>query len=246
MSIESGANDGLGIVLVGLAIAAVLPDKTAPDAVVSLAREVIVAVVGGAAVGWLTGRALTFSRGDRELGKGPELVFTMLLALGVLGLTRLVDPDGVLAVFTAGLAYNAVIPGTPREPQIAVDEGTNKYAVIPLFALLGIIAPWHAWRDLGWAAVLFIVGVIFVRRVLFVIPLSKALGVTYGQGTFMGWFGPMGVSAIFYMAHARDEGVTDPALFAAVTLAVTASVVVFGVTASPGRRFYTAHLAPAS
>lgn len=55
----------------------------------------------------------------------------------------------------------------------------------------------------------------------------------------------MGVSALFYLAYARQEGAMDPALFAAVTLAVVAGIVVFGVTAVPGRRFYSAHFAPA-
>lgn len=191
------------------------------------------------------GKALAHARQHHELGEGPELVFTMLLALAVLGLTRLVDSGGVLDVFIAGLAYNYVIDAEPRARQLAVDEAANKYAVIPLFALLGIIAPWAGWRDLGWGAVVFIIGVILARRLVFVIAMARPLGVTFGQATFMGWFGSMGVSALFYLAYARQQGALDPAFFAAVTLAVVASVVVFGVTAVPGRRFYSAHLAPA-
>ena len=54
----------------------------------------------------------------------------------------------------------------------------------------------------------------------------------------MGCFGPMGVSALFYLAHARHEGVDDPALWGAVTLVVAVSVVVFGVSGAPGRKTY--------
>jgi hypothetical protein len=48
----------------------------------------------------------------------------------------------------------------------------------------------------------------------------------------------MGVSAVFYLAHSLDKGVNDPRLFAAGTLAVAASVLAFGVSASPGRMAY--------
>ncbi|MGB3828067.1 MAG: cation:proton antiporter [Ornithinimicrobium sp.] len=246
LTIESGANDGLGIVLVGIGIAAVLPERGYLDAVGEVAWELLAAGVVGVTLGLLAGRGLTFARSKGELGRGPELVYTLLLALAVLGVTRLLSADGVLAVFLAGLAYNCVVPGTPREHQVAVDEGINRYAVIPLFALLGIVLPWADWRDLGWPAVVFVLGVVLLRRPGVVLLLAHRLGVGPAQGFFMGWFGPMGVSALFYLAHARDEGVTDPGLFAAVTLAVTASVVVFGLTSSPGRRWYAARLAPAS
>lgn len=43
---------------------------------------------------------------------------------------------------------------------------------------------------------------------------------------------------MFYPAYSADEGVIDPRLFAAGTLAVAASVVAFGVTASPGITMY--------
>jgi hypothetical protein len=45
---------------------------------------------------------------------------------------------------------------------------------------------------------------------------------------------------VFYLMHARHEGVTDERVFAAGTLVVAASVLAFGLTASPGRRRYAA------
>lgn len=54
-----------------------------------------------------------------------------------------------------------------------------------------------------------------------------------------GTFGPMRVSAVFYLAHlahAAHEGAKDPRLFAAGTLVVAVSVLVFGAMSAPGRR----------
>ena len=71
-----------------------------------------------------------------------------------------------------------------------------------------------------------------------VLLLARPLGLARADASFLGWFGPMGVSALFYLAHAAHEGVQDERLFAAGTLVVAVGVVVFGVTSLPGRRLY--------
>ena len=54
----------------------------------------------------------------------------------------------------------------------------------------------------------------------------------------LGWFGPVGVSALFYVAFSEEEGVSDPRLWAAGSLVVVASTLVHGVTDAAGRRLY--------
>lgn len=240
LTMESGANDGLGIVLVGVLVAITLPAEGVAHAAGLVAWEVVAGLAIGGTVGLLSGWGLTKALNHHDLGEGPELVYTLLLALGVLGVARLAEAGGVFAVFVAGLAYNRVVPSSPRDHQVAVDQGVNRYAVMPLFALLGVVLPWAAWADLGWGSVVFLLGLFLLRRPLLVTALARPLGVTTPQAAFMGWFGPMGVSALFYMAHARHQGVEDPAVFAVVTLAVAVSVVLYGVSASPARRLYAA------
>ncbi|WP_394216868.1 cation:proton antiporter [Brachybacterium vulturis] len=246
LTMESGANDGLGIVLVGVSTAVALPATDIKNAFALVGWEVSAGVAIGVAMGWLAGLCLRTALRHHILGEGPELVYTLLLALAVLGVARLLDVAGVLAVFMAGLAYNRMVPNRPRQHQAAVDEGINGYLVIPLFAILGAVLPWAAWSELSWRVILFLVGVVLLRRLGIVIAVARWLGVRRSQAAFMGWFGPMGVSALFYMAHARHEGVQDPALFSAITLAVSVSVVLYGVTANPGRKLYAAHDGDAS
>lgn len=242
LTAESGANDGLGIVLVGLTVAAALPAESVGPALGLVAWEALGGTALGGTLGAAAGWGLTLARRHHDLGHGPELVYTLLLAAGVLGVARLAETGGVLAVFVAGLAYNRVVADTPRRHQVAVDEAINKYAVLPLFLLLGAVLPWAGWRGLGVGAVIFVLGVLLLRRPPLVIALARPLGLSVPQAGFAGWFGPMGVSALFYLAHARHQGVADDRLFAAVTLAVAVSVVVFGVTATPGRRLYAARV----
>lgn len=238
LTIESGANDGLGVVLVGLAVTAAVPAESVLGAAGQVSWQSLGGIALGGALGWAAGRAFTAALTHHELGEGPQLVYTLLLALAVLGVAGLVQVGGVLAVFVAGLAYNAQVPSSPRTHQIAVDEGINRYAVLPLFALLGVVLPWAAWADLGWAAAVFVLAVLTLRRPGVILLLARALGLRVREAVFVGWFGPMGVSALFYLAEARHHGALDPRLFAAVTLAVAVSVVAFGMSAVPGRRLY--------
>lgn len=52
-------------------------------------------------------------------------------------------------------------------------------------------------------------------------------------------FGPVGVSALSYLALGIDDGATDPRPVAAGTLAVATHTVVFGLTAAPARELYS-------
>lgn len=243
---ESGANDGLALALVGVALAGALPAESVAQALGRVAWE----TVGGIGIGTLLGLAAAWglrrATADGDLEPGPELVLTLLVALATLGVARVAHTGGVLAVFAAGLAYNAALgrmmppqaQDDERTSQDRVDEAVNRYAVLPLFTVLGATLPWAGWRALGPMAVVLVLGVLLLRRPPVVLALGRALGLVRRDALFVGWFGPIGVSAIFYLAHARHEGVTSPALFAAGTLLVTASVVAYGLTATPGRRLY--------
>ncbi|MEY9212392.1 cation:proton antiporter [Thermobifida halotolerans] len=238
LTVESGANDGLALPLVGLALAVVLP-ATAPGAEVGrLAWEVAAGAVIGVVAGAAAGRAMEAATDRRKLGKGASLVFTLLLAVAVLGLARIAGASGVLAVFASGLAYNRVVRTGERGPQDNIDEAINRYLSLPLFVLLGAVLPWREWIGFGPVALLFVVAVLLLRRPPLILALFRPLGLRPRDAAFLGWFGPMGISALFYLAHSIDKGVHDPRLFAAVSLAVTASVLVHGITSSPAVRVY--------
>lgn len=238
LTIESGANDGLALPIVGLMLAAILPATGPLDAVGRLAWEVGAGTAIGVLVGLLAGWGIRAASSKGSLGEAPGLVITLMLAVATLGVARMAHTDGVLAVFVAGLAYNRLVDQHERTSQDAIDEAVNRYAVLPLFVVLGIVLPWSEWAAFGPAAVLFIAGILLLRRLPLVLLLARPLGLTARDAAFMGWFGPMGVSAVFYLAHSLDKGVSDPRLFAAGSLAVAVSVVAFGLSATPGRKLY--------
>ena len=237
LSEESGSNDGLAYAFVVVAIAFVL-NHDVGGAVLHVLYAVLAAVVIGIALGEVAGRAINVSKKRDEVDSGTLFVFTIVLAVAALGLARVAQADGVLAVFVTGLAYNHVLNRGERQSEQNIDEAMNRYLVLPLFFLLGVELPWREWLALGWAGLGFAVAVLLLRRPPVLLALTKPLGLRLRDSLFLGWFGPIGVSAIFYLAHAEHQGVHDPRLWAAGTLVVVASTLAHGVTSAPFRHSY--------
>ena len=237
LSLESGANDGLALPLVLLAVALAGPLSTR-DAVLESLWQVTGAVVLGAALGWLGGRALRAGEEHGSTDHGPLTLFTAVLAFAVLGLSGIVHVDGVLAVFVCGLAFNLVASGSDRTTDAPIDEAINRFLVIPLFIVVGAALPWAAWADLGWQGPALALAVLLLRRLPVLLMLRRPLRLGVPDAVHLGWFGPIGVSALFYLAMEAERLGADPTVLAAGTLVVAASTVLHGVTAAPGRVLY--------
>jgi sodium/hydrogen antiporter len=238
LSLESGANDGLALPLVLIAVA-IAGSEAMGAAVLESLWQVLGAVAVGVGCGWLGGRALQAGEEHGSTDTGPRLLFTAVLALAVLGLSGLIHVDGILAVFVTGLAFNLVSTGSDRTDDAPIDEAVNRFLVLPLFLGLGAVLPWEAWADLGWRGPALAVAVLLLRRVPVVWLLRRPLGLGRADALFLGWFGPIGVSAVFYLVLEAERLRLDPVVLAAGTLVVAASTVVHGVTSSPGRVLYT-------
>lgn len=237
LSLESGANDGLALPLVVLAVAWAL-DRSMPAELGKAVYEVAGAVVLGAAVGAVASRAFRWAERHREIGPSVRSLFALVLAAFVLGLSGLARVDDLLAVFAAGLVHNLIITGTDRQGEVAIDESLNQFLVIPLFVLLGAVLPWSGWGELGWGGPAFVAVALLLRRLPILLALRRPARATWAHVTWLGWFGPMGVAALFYLGHAEEQGVTDSRLWAAGTLVIAVSTVVHGLSAGPARLAY--------
>ncbi|SFF86410.1 cation:proton antiporter [Blastococcus tunisiensis] len=237
LSLESGANDGLALPLVLIAVA-LAGSETIGAAVLESLWQVLGAVALGAGIGWLGGRALAVGEEHGSTDTGPRLLFTAVLALTVLGLSGLVHVDGILAVFVAGLAFNLVSTGADRTDDAPMDEAVNRFLVLPMFVAFGAVLPWEAWVDLGWRGPALALAVLLLRRPPVLWLLRRPLRLGRPDALFLGWFGPIGVSAIFYLVLEAERLRLDPVVLAAGTLVVAVSTVVHGITSTPGRVLY--------
>jgi sodium/hydrogen antiporter len=238
LSLESGFNDGLAMpfVLLAVAVAGGMTLSTS-------ALQAAWAVLGSVIVGWLLGRfsawvlATAERHGDIDTSHG--MLFSLVLALAALGIANLADTDGLLAVFITGLVFNAHTGTREREEEETIDEGVNRILVLPLFIVLGVALPWEGWRELGWTGVGFAAAILLLRRVPAVLILRGRVGARpLADGIWLGWFGPIGAAAVFYLTHLEQLGLHEPVTWHAGSLAVTASIIAHGLTGSPARWLY--------
>ena len=153
-----------------------------------------------------------------------------------MGSTKLLAMDGVLAAFVAALAFKYTVWG--MEEQVGqiqqLQESLSELTIAPFFLLLGLVLPWQAWAGLGWEGVIIAILVLIVRRLPAVIMARPWLGGcgTWRNALFLGWFGPVGVAAVFYaMLTERRTGLTEP--WAIASLVIVVSLVLHGLTAAP-------------
>ena len=238
LSLESGANDGLALPLVVLA-AAVATGASVAGQLPGALWEVAGAVVIGWPLGWLAAAILRFAVRHGDIDLSHELLYSLVLSLAVLGIAALAGTSGLLAVLVTGLVFNANTVDEERRQEESVDEGVNRILVVPLFVLLGVALPWQGWAELGWRGPALAVAVLLLRRVPIVLAVRSLVGArTPLDAGWLGWYGPIGVAAVFYLLYLRELGVAEPVVWEAGSLVVAASTVVHGITASPGRALY--------
>jgi sodium/hydrogen antiporter len=237
LSLESGANDGLALPLVVVALA-VAGSLTGVDAAVEITWQVLGATALGAAAGLLAAKALHFGEEHGASEHGPTLLLTILLALLVMGVSGLIRVDGVIAAFVAGLSFNLLSNGRERTMEVNIDEVVNRFAVLPFFVVLGAMLPWAEWARLGWSGVLLAVAILVLRRLPVLLLLRRPLRLGWPGAGYLGWFGPVGVSAVFYLTMEAERLGVRPDVLAAGLLVVAVSTVTHGLSSSPGRALY--------
>jgi NhaP-type Na+/H+ or K+/H+ antiporter len=244
LSTESGANDGLAYLLVLLPLLLLTEGIEA-----GLSRflsqtipvGVLLAVAIGAALAGAT--AIILRVGDRRGWVAESSILGMTVALSLLAVSaaHAVGSDEILASFAAGIAFNALVDRKAEMEDENVQEAVSKLFTLPVFVLTGALLPWSAWAAQDWALGLFALTVLTLRHPLTFLVLAPFMGVKRRDAVFFGWFGPVGVAAIYYALHAQEK-LHDPQAWTIISAAVTASVLLHGVTASPGVFLY-AHVA---
>jgi NhaP-type Na+/H+ or K+/H+ antiporter len=242
LSGESGANDGGAYPLVFLAI--FMLEHSVGQALTTwvtrtLLWDVLFAVLIGLAIGALAGRIQQWALNNDYIDETPLFTVTIGLGLAVVGAVHLAGSDGILAAFVAGLGFNRVAPGDPETEEQEATEIVERLFTIPVFFLFGMMLPWSEWFALGWTGVALVVGVLAFRRLPMVFALSRFIPPLKGTAdtALAGWFGPIGVAAIYYATLSVHEAGTQIA-WVATSLVVAGSVLVYGVTTTVGTKYY--------
>ncbi|KAF3908097.1 hypothetical protein ABW21_db0206803 [Orbilia brochopaga] len=210
---ESGANDGLGYPFLFLALYiyrfAILDNRTGHGVSLFFTETVLytilLSVAYGTVVGWLAKDLLHWASEKKLVDRESFLVFAIALALFIVGSCGMIGTDDVLACFIAGNVFTLDdwfrLETLDDSLQPTIDMLLN----ITIFLWFGAVAPWAEFGntpEVPWGRLIAMaLLVLALRRPPIILLLYKyipRIG-SLKEAAFAGYFGPIGVSAIFYL-----------------------------------------------
>ncbi|KAL5330578.1 hypothetical protein ACEPPN_000096 [Leptodophora sp. 'Broadleaf-Isolate-01'] len=227
---ESGANDGLGYPFLFLALYVIKytgeenlgQTKGTQEAMRLWLGEtwiyvVLLSVVYGAVIGWIARELLHWTEEKNFVDRESFLVFAIALAVFIVGSCGLIGSDDVLACFIAGNVFTWDDWFRLRTLDDSLQPTVDMLLNLSIFMWFGAICPWPKFlhNDIIPIYRLISLGILILllRRLPIVFALHKFIHQIEEkrQAVFMGFFGPIGVSAIFYLYIGLDflDGVTD-------------------------------------
>lgn len=242
ISAEAGFNDGLALPLVFLPLLILMEgDGQAIEEwlVDVIALDVGFAILIGMVVGVVAGRLLRLAEQRQMIENTSLLIFSVALSLAVLGSVSIAGSNGILAVFISGIVFSNEISSAERLQEERIQEAINRMLTIPVFVLIGLALPIDGWLDLGWEGVALICAVLLLRRLPAVITVAPLFGRGYRlpDALYIGWFGPIGIAAIYYATLVERSAGMEQAWIIG-SLVVVASTFVHGMTSTPFVRLY--------
>lgn len=251
---ESGANDGLGFPFLYMAV--LLIARRSSDLGESIGQEIwrwfygiiiydiLLSCVYGALLGYIARKVLRWAATHNLIDMSNFFSYGFGLALFTVGTAGLFGTDDILACFVAGNSFTWDDWFRLRQEENDFQEIIDMLLNAAIFMYIGIIIPWHDFsnEDLGlsgWRVVVLGIMVILLRRIPWVMAAYQITPVlqSWQESAFVGWFGPIGVGAVYYIEvalravpddHTREHlrrTITPVVLFC-----VFSSVVTHGVT----------------
>jgi sodium/hydrogen antiporter len=243
VSFEAGINDGLAFPFVMLCLLLIQKPEHAWQEwfTKTLLWETGGAIGLGLGLGYILGKLLEWCIQKNFTAKPAILAFSLLVGFFVVSALELVSVNSILAVFMAGLMLKKSLGKQEVVEEEEIEEMMARLFTIPVFVLFGLILPWEQWFALGWTAIILMGMVLLLRRLPFLL-LSKFLLTSFRVSdlAFMGWFGPIGVAAIFYSLYAFKKLHMEE-IWTISSLVVFSSVIAHGMSAFPLLKLYGKH-----
>lgn len=242
ITFESAANDGLAFPLVMLMLFVLGhydADSTWEWLLRAVGWETLGAAAIGLAAGYGLGHALHAAHQRSWTNNKTLLSFTIAFGFFVLSFVEVVQANGIIAVFAGGVMVLHCISRQEELKEDKVQEMMERFFTIPIFFLFGLMLPLSGWADLGWPLLLFGVLVLLFRRIpafALLKPLLPRFKNWYDL-LFIGWFGPIGVAALFYTMDVLERTPYQE-VWPIVSFVIFLSTLVHGLTSLPLSRWY--------
>ncbi len=246
LGVEAGMNDivVLPIVLVLIAVLTVTPGES-QDWPRFFIQILVLSPLVGLAVGGIGSNLMGRADATFTIRKEYQALYGIGLVLAAFAAGRLVDGDGFLAAFFAGLAvtlFNTSLCDCFME----YGEVTAEMLMMLTFVLFGaLLSTLPGTIALLPALALAVIALGIIRPTALFLVLKRAR-MSNSARLFIGWFGPRGLSSLLLALLAVQAGVPQAEwLMAVVGAVVVVSVIVHGVTATPVSAWYAHKVAKA-
>lgn len=238
LNLESGLNDGLALPAVLAFAAALAPGSghfvwwrfVLQDVGLGFAFGLVCGLVGSVLMP--TGHSQGLYR---PIPAHQKALYGLGLAFATYGVTVLPPHgNGFIAVFVAAIVIGVRRPDL-REFFAERLEEVVEIVKLAIFAVFGSLLTLHGLFSDGWAAVALVAATFLLARPAAVWVALWGTGLTSAAKAFMAWFGPKGVATMAFSLLILGRQIQDgERIFNIAALAVFASIVLHGLTETPG------------
>ncbi|KAG0339550.1 hypothetical protein BG000_001846 [Podila horticola] len=219
LSAESGINDGMGLPFLFLGLYLMREPSTG----VAFAKwfymvwvyQILLSIVLGGLIGAAARKLVKGAKNRNLIDKESFLVFSIALALAVVGCVSILASDDLLACFIAGNVFAWDDWFSNEIAEAHIQETIDMLLNLACFVYIGASIPFANFHDavLGlsiWRLILLAFCILLFRRLPFVVALKPWIPAlaTHREAAFAGWFGPIGVGAVFFTKV--TAGMTNP------------------------------------
>lgn len=231
LTAESGINDGLGLFLlfipIDLSLTKNLVDGLSDLVFSTILYKTILAAFIGIIIGNVARKLLHFCSTNNLVGNETFLVYGLTLTFFVLGVSETMQISELVCIFFAGTAFTWDEWYVFETRESKFQEVIDLIFTISFFVFFGSRIE---FSRIDYNIVLCALVVICFRRILACVLLHKLLDPIQNkkEAVFIGWFGPIGVGALYYSLYL--DRILDTVTFDTVSTVVLTSVVVHGLT----------------
>jgi NhaP-type Na+/H+ or K+/H+ antiporter len=227
LNLESGMNDGLALPAVLAFSAALAPGTSDFVWYEFVLKDVLIGLAVGIALGFAASWAPVPERSKSQYALG--------VAFATYGITiALPDGNGFIAVFVGAITLGI------RRADLVRAFAAQAYDIVEIvklgiFVVFGALLTFHSLFNDGWAAVGIVAFTLLAARPIAIWIALAGTRLNTATKAFMAWFGPKGVATMAFSIFVLGQGIAQgERIFDIAALAVFCSIIVHGVTDTPG------------
>jgi NhaP-type Na+/H+ or K+/H+ antiporter len=240
LNLESGMNDGLALPAVLAFTAALVGSGPDGEPFVwwrFVLQDVSVGLVTGLVVAFAAARLMPRSRRLQEgIPDHQKSLYALGVAFAAYGIAVGLPPagNGLIAVFVCAIALGILRPDLRETFEHRADD-VVEIVKLGVFVVFGSLLTVDGLFGDGWAAVAIVAVTLLVARPAAIWVALAGTGLDARLKGFMAWFGPKGVATMTFSLLVLSENFPSAErIFGLAALCVFASVILHGVTDTPG------------